>query len=513
MSPRENAHRIYRFGGFSLDLDREALFRGDDEIHLRPKSLSVLRILLENQRRLVTKAKLHDAAWKKSVVTDDSLAHCIADIRQALGESGFDMIQTVPRRGYIFDHVVSHEISGPPQTVQQRRRPTYRLGSIVVLLATAVLWVGAGRGGGEDVDAIVDDDTKNAATMLEVDSSQTNIHAYNEYRKGRFFFSRRAAGDTDRAEASFKAALKIDPSLGAAWIGLSGVYSVKVAMGDLSLEEAIPLLGDATRHAITMAPDSAEAHVRRACYFNWLGEPLAAQRHTEIAMALEPNNVLVLGMRAGELADQRRLDDAIELVLRAIEGDPTSALLHHNLVWYLLAAGRTAEAAAQAENYQALNPLGVGDDGRDLFVDVLILQGNYEQAFTLVQNMAIGAKRNRNLAMIYQALGQDARADAELTRLLAYEGEEAKIYVAEVFANRGDIDESISWLSRTWAFRESDTPTGLQRSWETNWLLSPYLMQLRDDKRWQVLFAQVLESRNQPTFLAKATVSAAGESD
>jgi DNA-binding winged helix-turn-helix (wHTH) protein/Tfp pilus assembly protein PilF len=511
MSPHENTHRLYRFGEFSLDLDREALFRGARDIHLRPKSLSVLRVLLENQRRLVTKAKLHDAAWKNSVVTDDSLTHCIADIRQALGESGFDMIQTVPRRGYIFDHVVTHEISGPPRTLQQRRRPAYRLGSIVVLLSAAILWVGAGRGGSERVDANAVDETNNAATMLETDSLQTNIRAQNEYRKGRFFHSRRATGDIDRAEASFKAALEIDPSFGAAWVGLSGVYGVKFGMGDMSLEDAMPLLGDATRHAVTLAPESAEAHARRACYLSLIGKPLAAQRHVEIAMVLEPDNVLILGFRAGGLADHGRLDEAIELLLQAIQGDPTSALLQHNLVWYMLSAGRITEAAAQAENYRALNPLGVESAGSELFADILILQGNHEQALKLVQEMPIGAKRNRNLAMIYQALGQEAQADAELTRLLAHEGEEAKLHVAEVIAHRGDINESISWLSRIWSSRGSDDPTALKPPWDINWLLSPYLIQLRDDKRWQTLYAHVLESRNKPLFVAKVADRAAGE--
>ena len=109
MSTRNEAHRLRRFGEFSLDLDRGTLFRGDDEVHLRPKAFQVLTILLDNHGRLVSKAALHDAVWKRVVVTDDSLAHCIADIRRALADSGFEMIKTVPRRGYIFDHGVSRE--------------------------------------------------------------------------------------------------------------------------------------------------------------------------------------------------------------------------------------------------------------------------------------------------------------------------------------------------------------------------------------------------------------------
>ena len=53
MSTRNEAHRLRRFGEFSVDLDRGMLFRGDDEVHLRPKAFQVLTILLDNHGRLV----------------------------------------------------------------------------------------------------------------------------------------------------------------------------------------------------------------------------------------------------------------------------------------------------------------------------------------------------------------------------------------------------------------------------------------------------------------------------
>ena len=43
MSPREYAHRVYRFGDFRVDLDRGTLYHGEREVHLRPKSFAVLR--------------------------------------------------------------------------------------------------------------------------------------------------------------------------------------------------------------------------------------------------------------------------------------------------------------------------------------------------------------------------------------------------------------------------------------------------------------------------------------
>lgn len=501
MSPREYAHRVYRFGEFSLDLDRGSLFRGDDEVHLRPKAFRVLRLLLENRGQLVTKTQLHDAAWQNSIVTDDSLAHCVADVRRALGDCGFELIRTVPRRGYVFEHAVSHEMADPVAPNPPRRLPLYRMGAIASLLAAAVL-LGFGAGSSGDARSVAGGDELPVATSYAVDASTTAIDAHNEYEKGRFFFKRRAEGDLLRAEASFKAAIERDRSFAGAWIGLAGVYCVRYGEGDLGVDEAMPLLGDATRHAITLAPDSAEAHLRRAHYHYMTGEQQLAGQHIDTAMALDPNDVLVLGMKAGQLAQHSRFDEAIEVQQRALQGDPTSALQHHNLVWYLLAAGRTAEAAEVAEQYRALNPLGVYD-ADNLFADVLILQGNYEQALILARNMARGPMRDRNLAIIHHALGQAADADRALQALLAYDSDIAAVRVAEVLAHRGQMDEAMQWLDG--ALDPAARATDTRQLWqETLWLLSPYLIELRRYDRWQTRYSDVLDARDDSRLLARA---------
>jgi len=38
--------------------------------------------------------------WADVVVTDDSLAKCIGDIRKAIGAEGHQVIQTAPKKGY-----------------------------------------------------------------------------------------------------------------------------------------------------------------------------------------------------------------------------------------------------------------------------------------------------------------------------------------------------------------------------------------------------------------------------
>src|SRR3989475_7490174 len=97
------SHQTYFFDEFMLDLTRGCLLRAQEEIRLRPKSFEVLKYLVENNGRLISKDELIHAVWVDTAVTDDSLVKCLKDIRRALNDEAQQIIKTVPRRGYIFD--------------------------------------------------------------------------------------------------------------------------------------------------------------------------------------------------------------------------------------------------------------------------------------------------------------------------------------------------------------------------------------------------------------------------
>lgn len=100
-------HQIYSFDEFTLDLTRGCLLHQTEEIKLRPKSFEVLKFLVENGGRLITKDEIIQFVWQGMAVTDDSLVQCLKDIRRALGDDGQQIIKTIPRRGYIFEKAVS----------------------------------------------------------------------------------------------------------------------------------------------------------------------------------------------------------------------------------------------------------------------------------------------------------------------------------------------------------------------------------------------------------------------
>jgi adenylate cyclase len=103
--------KMFQFEGFTLDVARRSLRAADRTVGLRPKSFEVLRYLVENADRLVTKEELIKVIWPNVVVTDESLAHCVSEIRQALGDSKQTIIATIPRSGYRFAAAVSRMVT------------------------------------------------------------------------------------------------------------------------------------------------------------------------------------------------------------------------------------------------------------------------------------------------------------------------------------------------------------------------------------------------------------------
>ena len=104
---QELAYQIYSFNGFTLDIARGNLMRGDEEVRLRPKSYAALKYLVENSGRLISKDELVEAVWPDTTVTDNSLVQCLKEVREALDDRAQQYIKTVPRRGYIFEEKVT----------------------------------------------------------------------------------------------------------------------------------------------------------------------------------------------------------------------------------------------------------------------------------------------------------------------------------------------------------------------------------------------------------------------
>jgi tetratricopeptide (TPR) repeat protein len=103
-------------------------------------------------------------------------------------------------------------------------------------------------------------------------------------------------------------------------------------------------------------PDYMAARVNLGHAYYTHGEFVAAARQFEQAHELEPNNPKTLLNQAAAKSALDRLDEAIDLLIEALNIDPEFRDVHYNLAIAYWRKGRVPEAMAELEMELALHP-------------------------------------------------------------------------------------------------------------------------------------------------------------
>lgn len=101
-----NTERYLRFGGFTVDLKREELFKDGARIKLPGKVYQTLVALLERPGEVVSREDLRQRLWPEGthVNYDANVNTTVNKLRLALGDSPDQpvYVETIPRQGYSF---------------------------------------------------------------------------------------------------------------------------------------------------------------------------------------------------------------------------------------------------------------------------------------------------------------------------------------------------------------------------------------------------------------------------
>src|SRR5215510_9414428 len=106
------------FDAFRLDLHDERLWRGQEVVHLHPKTFAVLCCLVTQVGQLVIEDTLLAAVWPETGVSESVITVAIRQLRRVLddGTRTPRFIETVHGRGYRFIAPVSTPASpGSPE--------------------------------------------------------------------------------------------------------------------------------------------------------------------------------------------------------------------------------------------------------------------------------------------------------------------------------------------------------------------------------------------------------------
>jgi DNA-binding winged helix-turn-helix (wHTH) protein/tetratricopeptide (TPR) repeat protein len=466
----------YRFGDFTLDLSRCALFQGSAEVKLRPRTFDVLTFLVRNSGRVVTKAELIAAVWGDVAVTDDSLVQSLVEIRKALG--GSDIVRTVRGRGYLFDAAVTNGPAGAAANVTlattspPAARPAFRTwqwaGAAGALLAvTIAVWLASSG-----------DRPRSPGRSAPPPSPVEQAYA-----AGRAEYERRSRSGLRRAVDHFEGALAIDPLHTPAYVGLADALTLYGVFGAAPPIELGSRAGAAARRAVELDPTSAEAwtalgHTLVQHDWDWPGAEAAYKR----ALALNPKSARAHGLYSlllaalGRCRESRQLDElAREIDGRPRGGIPLYLCRSTNEAEQALTARAGAQPDSIAKFWLALAYLELGRHD-DAMVAALASRDEIGNAPTWIVGYAHARSGRRSDALeVKRAIEAQARTMYVPATELAF-----------LAIGLGEDDEALNWLDRGFDERSH---------WMELLAVHPVLDPLRDEPR----FAELLRRMKLPS--------------
>jgi Tfp pilus assembly protein PilF len=178
----------------------------------------------------------------------------------------------------------------------------------------------------------------NAATLFSVYVDQHPNNPWGHYMLG---LSSWKSGDLDRAEGAFVRSLELDPKHVKSMLNLARV----------NLDQGKPkdALGRVTK-ALTLDSTSGEAYRLMGRVRAALNEPNEAIASYRVALSHEPNDVWSMNNMGLLMIQQRRNEEALGPLARAVQIDSTVAVFQNNLGIALEHTGRFALAV---QSYQA----------------------------------------------------------------------------------------------------------------------------------------------------------------
>jgi TolB-like protein/Flp pilus assembly protein TadD len=282
---------------------------------------------------------------------------------------------------------------------------------------------------------------------------ETDSAAYALYLQGRYLRQQATAESYEQAVALLQQALAIDPDYAAAWNELAIVYAKQVNVGKRPINEGYALAREATDKALAINPDYAPAHANLSIIvMENENDLIAAIRHLERALQLEPANDDILRSAANVLASLGRVDEALALSAFAVTLDPVNPACHFTLGWLKILAGYWDEGITSLRTAQTLSP--------DLYVaqyfigTALLFKGEAPAALEAMQKEDSNW-RQIGLPMAYHALGRKDESDAAMAKLIEQDAQNMAYNIAYVLAYRGEVDLAFEWLDKAVMYKDA----------------------------------------------------------
>ena len=247
-----------------------------------------------------------------------------------------------------------------------------------------------------------------------------NFDAHNAYIKGRQVFSRQSFEALRAAQSEFEKAIEIDPHYVEARIGLAHAYAQLAHTGATSQQVMLDGGQQHIEQAIAEDPYNSYGQAVYGLYRYALGRD-DAEKTFKHAIDLNPNSVDALDIYADYLRDERRDQEALPFIQRALELDPLSVTLFHDLGRSEIALGNFETAQQAFTRIAQINP-GNPYAAHGSSMATLLSGELYKAAYWSDQGQIIDPddyEQPASSAILYTSLGNFEKAEQRIREAFA----------------------------------------------------------------------------------------------
>jgi TolB-like protein/Tfp pilus assembly protein PilF len=328
----------------------------------------------------------------------------------------------------------------------------------------AQIWGGQFNRKTEDIFALQDDLPREIAEKLRMrltgDEKQRlakryteDAEAYRCYLKGRYYWNKRSPEGAQKAVNYFQQAIDKDPAYALAYAGLADAYTHFSFFIVAPPRDAMPRAKAAATKALEIDDHLAEAHVSLGYIsfaYDW--DWSAAGKHFGQALALNPTYTKAHNWYPFYLSSRGRSQEALAVAKGALDLDPASPAVSHNLAVQFYLARKFDQAIEQCQK-------------------TIEMDANFAVAYQVLGQAYLARGMNREALPVLEKYSEVSRRGVDSVALLGYTHarlrerslalqmlEQLKaaskehfvpsFFFALVYAGLEDKDQAFSWLEK-----------------------------------------------------------------